>query len=588
MSIEKLEEFAKDGDKNLDNLDVNQGFLQSEKPERQWFNDLFNKITKKTNEVIDYTDGVVDDLAAQKLDTGVIATAKFGGLTRGLDAVLADLINPTNYGAQWLPDFDNTAALQEYIDRGFTELVIGDCTLSSIQLLDGNSYKIALAGDLKHKAGAIDSMFKSGSGTKISIVGFDHSIDGNQINQSSPVSLFSTTGAEVAKFTGVKFKNIKKYGVENRNSAIRHIRFESCDFTDAALHTGVLGGSTGFINLFGGRLNEFIGCFFKQTADPVGTQNRNPSGIFISGSGEGRTVSVRNCEFDNLGHNVAGNLESPLDIYAYCETVEYVNNKFKRSRFNAFRATNVGTALIENNTVTQDVPIINDGGGDYLDSACFSGGIVGRGYAVNDRDNDIITLRNNKFHVQNVRCQAAVIANDSTTKKMKRAVFDNNEFLSTGTNGASQAVLLNKVRSSTFKDNDMLGFATTISVQNTNIDALVGDLAQLNITGGKLGGTGVALFARLALGNLSININNVDMSKNTGSLLYTVRSTKKLTIANSDFPISSNGEASNNAAFYFYNNVLQLNAQPTGLTTNTFYRSYNNTAIADSSSTITP
>jgi hypothetical protein len=60
MSIEKLEEFAKDGDKNLDNLDVNQGFLQSEKPERQWFNKLLYDITKKINSTIDFVESIED------------------------------------------------------------------------------------------------------------------------------------------------------------------------------------------------------------------------------------------------------------------------------------------------------------------------------------------------------------------------------------------------------------------------------------------------------------------------------------------------------------------------------------------------
>lgn len=99
MSIDKLAEFAKDGDKNLDNLDVSQGFLQSEKPERQWFNDLFNKITRKTNEVIDYTDGVIDDVAAQKLDTGITATSQNGSLPIPLSEKNKQFISMIEYGA---------------------------------------------------------------------------------------------------------------------------------------------------------------------------------------------------------------------------------------------------------------------------------------------------------------------------------------------------------------------------------------------------------------------------------------------------------------------------------------------------------
>lgn len=53
MSIERIAEFAENGDKHLDNLDVSQGFQQAEKPERQWFNYLLNDFSKKINQVID-------------------------------------------------------------------------------------------------------------------------------------------------------------------------------------------------------------------------------------------------------------------------------------------------------------------------------------------------------------------------------------------------------------------------------------------------------------------------------------------------------------------------------------------------------
>lgn len=118
MNIEKLEEFAKDGDKNLDNLDVSQGFLQSEKPERQWFNKLLNMLTVKTNEVIDYTDGVIDDVASQKLDTGITATAKFeNSVERSLSSKnaetisVADFYNPETDNGDWTSAFTKAGSL---------------------------------------------------------------------------------------------------------------------------------------------------------------------------------------------------------------------------------------------------------------------------------------------------------------------------------------------------------------------------------------------------------------------------------------------------------------------------------------------
>ena len=53
MAIEKLSEFAKDGQKNTDDLNLTDGFPVSKKPARQWFNWLFNTLTSKVNEIID-------------------------------------------------------------------------------------------------------------------------------------------------------------------------------------------------------------------------------------------------------------------------------------------------------------------------------------------------------------------------------------------------------------------------------------------------------------------------------------------------------------------------------------------------------
>ncbi len=53
MAIEKLLEFAKNGQKNTDDLNLTDGFSVSKKPARQWFNWLFNSLTSKVNEIID-------------------------------------------------------------------------------------------------------------------------------------------------------------------------------------------------------------------------------------------------------------------------------------------------------------------------------------------------------------------------------------------------------------------------------------------------------------------------------------------------------------------------------------------------------
>lgn len=65
MAIDKLPEFAKDGQKNTDDLVLTDGFPVLKKPARQWFNWLFNTVSLKINEIIDNKidfENIVDNL----------------------------------------------------------------------------------------------------------------------------------------------------------------------------------------------------------------------------------------------------------------------------------------------------------------------------------------------------------------------------------------------------------------------------------------------------------------------------------------------------------------------------------------------
>lgn len=53
MTIQKLEEFAVNGDKSITGLNLTTGFPRQQKPFRQWMNYLFNWLAVKQNEVID-------------------------------------------------------------------------------------------------------------------------------------------------------------------------------------------------------------------------------------------------------------------------------------------------------------------------------------------------------------------------------------------------------------------------------------------------------------------------------------------------------------------------------------------------------
>lgn len=74
MTIQKLDDFAENGDKNLTGIDVQQGFVQAEKPARQWFNFLFNSITKKVNEVITAVETIV--IGTANIADGAVTVAK--------------------------------------------------------------------------------------------------------------------------------------------------------------------------------------------------------------------------------------------------------------------------------------------------------------------------------------------------------------------------------------------------------------------------------------------------------------------------------------------------------------------------------
>lgn len=52
MTINKIDEFAKNGDKSISGLTLTAGFPLKQKPYRQWFNWILNNITAKTNELV--------------------------------------------------------------------------------------------------------------------------------------------------------------------------------------------------------------------------------------------------------------------------------------------------------------------------------------------------------------------------------------------------------------------------------------------------------------------------------------------------------------------------------------------------------
>ena len=86
MTINKLDEFAKNGDKSISGLTLTAGFPRKQKPYRQWFNWILNDITKKTNELV--TD--VNSNSQSVIDNA--------NAISNLDAKVAPLFEPIQVG----------------------------------------------------------------------------------------------------------------------------------------------------------------------------------------------------------------------------------------------------------------------------------------------------------------------------------------------------------------------------------------------------------------------------------------------------------------------------------------------------------
>lgn len=80
--MDKLDEFSLNGPRNTDGLTLLDGFPSNKKPARQWFNWLFNTITKKINEIIDgKLDTDANAASASKLKTS--RKISFTGVVKG-------------------------------------------------------------------------------------------------------------------------------------------------------------------------------------------------------------------------------------------------------------------------------------------------------------------------------------------------------------------------------------------------------------------------------------------------------------------------------------------------------------------------
>ncbi|AGH57531.1 hypothetical protein PSYG_00070 [Psychrobacter phage pOW20-A] len=141
MSIEKVENFAEIGDKNLNGLDVSEGFPREEKPERPWFNYLFHTLSNATNQIIDGIESInteldntvrskdfniiIKDSSPKNLEYFNNSDIKVGSDNASVDSIALQNALTSEYAI-------DLAGLKLKIDRTINVNRIESCIMSSI------------------------------------------------------------------------------------------------------------------------------------------------------------------------------------------------------------------------------------------------------------------------------------------------------------------------------------------------------------------------------------------------------------------------------------------------------------------------
>jgi len=493
---------------------------------------------------------------------------------------------------------DETAFIQRWIQiyRGVIEF--GNCAFTSLDFSGALVRKIRLTGDVKALPSSATVLWQLA--TVSSLTDFvDIDLNGRTVNCNFQ-NMTTRNAWIITDYTSTlyvhdgKVTNMYDRGIGGGLSTYKFLDVKNVTFEEGSLHNGSIDPagalSCHFIGVFGGERTRIKFCNFRQLTDPVGTQNRNPGGVFISGGNPAKEIEVSDCTFDNLGNLIGGNLVSPLDVYSHARGVTFLRNRFTRSRFIAFRSTNAERTVIENNEVLQDVPIAYDGGAAYGDAACLSVGIVPRGYALNAVDNFVYDIRNNVFKVTAAAgaCRGLSAASDSTENVVSMVRLVNNTYSGFNTN-ASQAVLIDKVLNFEISDSYVKGFtqgyriqrmdgAATIAASKGFSGKTVGVISTKSIATAESG-----IFCRLECTSLALRIKEMDLYNCPTP--FTVRGISSLRVDGNILGASSSGDAQTNAAFWHTNNAVPFAADPTGYTTNTYYRLINNVGRTDRLST---
>ncbi len=491
-------------------------------------------------------------------------------------------------------DTDETAFIQRWIQICNGPIKFGNCAFTTLDLTGSFARQITLMGDVKALPSSADVLWQLATSTStmeyadINLNGY--TVDCNFQNMTTRNDWIRTDYVNSICVYNGKIKNMYNRGIGGGLSTYRLLDVHKVQFEEGSLHNGSIDPAGAlhcvFIGTFAGDRTKITFCKLKQLTDPVGTQNRNPGGIFLSGGNPAKEIIVEDNEFDNLGNLIGGNLVSPLDVYSHARQVTFTRNRFTRSRYVAFRSTNAERTIIENNEVLQNVPIAYDGGAVYNDAGCLSVGLVPRGYAINAVDNYVYEIRNNVFKVtvEAGNCRAITCASDSNENIVYMVSLVNNVYSGVNTNTAP-AVMLDKILNFEISDSYVKGFDRGYAIQRTDS---AGTLSAAKGFSGKSTGristkslavVGVGVYCRLECTNLSLKIENVDMLN--CPLPFTVRGIASLRTEGNLLGASSSGDAQTNGAFWHLNNAVPFSTDPVGYATNTYYRLINNVGRTD-------